>query len=267
MASGHPLPWSSILRDSDDPNANLLNGLEPSTRLFRFLSTCPFLILLSDRQVELVRPNRWQDPFENFLSKTTFVQGGKAIGFNLTNDFFGQCWTLREECDGLWRNYCGKKLDDGVRIETTAEKLLRAIWSGRDKHASLRTFVGQVRYFGDDDLKLALQGCLGYGHWLTSPNGDGMAQALLIKRTEFAYEHEVRALVSDPDCTGSFKPFPITPSEFIDSVLFAPKMDAARRADLTDRLLAAGFDRGKIARSTLYDPWRLVLGDPPPGHP
>ncbi len=216
--------WS----DPGDPNANLLNGVEPSTPLFRFLSTKRFLELVRNGGFELCRPSRWEDPFENFLSKTTFVKDGQPIAFNLTNDFFGQCWTLRAECDGLWRSYCGKELDDGVRIETTAEKLIRAIWDGNDGSPLLRTFVGQVRYLSDDALKAEFQGCLEYGHGLMSPNGDGMAQVLLIKRTEFAYEYEVRALVADPGNDGDFKAIRITPADFIDSVLFAPKMDSTQ---------------------------------------
>lgn len=247
--------------DFDHPDANLLNNLEPSTRLFRFLPTCRLLQLVLERQFMLARPSKWADPFENFLSKTTFVLNGESIGFNLTDDFFGQCWTLREECDGLWRNYCGKNLDSGVRIETTAEKLLRAIWNGRDRFASLRTFVGKVVYLDDEELKGVLQGCMGYGHWLTSPNGDGMAQTLLMKRTEFEYEHEVRALVSDPDHADDHKPIPIKPNDFIDSVMFAPKVADKQQEECIDHLVAAGFDQSKIlvARSTLYDPWRLEI--------
>lgn len=145
------------------------------------------------------RPRLWQDPFEHFLSKTVFIRNGHPIGFDLTNDFLGQCWTLREQCDGLWRNYCGSSLSAGVRIETTAGKLLQAIWNSRGECASLQAFVRKVVYLDDEELKAVLQGCGKYGHWLTSRNGNGRAKALLMKRTEFSYEHEARALVSVPE--------------------------------------------------------------------
>jgi hypothetical protein len=246
----------------DNPMENLLEPLAPDTRLFRFIRSRRFLELLSSRRIVLCRPRLWDDPFENFLSKTTVEDDGDTVGFNLTNDFFGQCWTLQSECDGLWRNYCA--LEDGVRIETTAGKLIRAIWNTADRFASLRTFVGKVDYLEDDQLRDMLQGCLEYGHWLTDSTGKGMARVLLVKRIEFAYDHEVRALISEPDHTDDIKAFPIVPKDFIDTVMFAPKMNDTRYTECIDQLRAASFPDSRVSRSELYDPWILQMPKEPP---
>lgn len=243
--------------DLEHPTRNLLNGLKPSDRLYRFLRLDRFLDLVSHRILLLRKPHTWDDPFENFLSKTTIDDNGQSVGFNLTNDYFGQCWTLREECDGMWRNYCS--LDCGVRIGTTSEKLIQAIWNGTDTFTPLQTFVGRVRYLDDGSLKAELAGCSEYGHPLMNSSGRGIAQMLLIKRTEFDYEEEVRALVSDDKMVGDTKTFVIDPRGFIDSITFAPKMNDTLRDALANHLVSQGFSRNCITRSTLYDPWKLVL--------
>ena len=238
---------------------NLLNGLCPETRLFRFMTTKNFLHLLDTKQLTLRRPRLWQDPFEDFLSKTTIVRDDSTIGFDLTKDYFGQCWTKREECDGLWRNYAGQDLAEAVRIETTAADLLAALWNRKGKYASLWTFVGTVEYLDDATLKDRLMGCLEYGHPLSSSDGRGVASTLLIKRTEFSYEHEVRALVSDPSEAADLKSVTIDLATFIKSVRFAPNMSTLAQDALTQHLLTCGVPKHLVSRSSLYDPWTLTL--------
>ena len=239
------------------PDFNLLNGLAPDERLFRFMRTDRFLDLVTREVLVLRKPNKWDDPFEDFLSKTRAIVDGQPIGFDLTKGFFGQCWTTREECDGFWRNYCS--LNDGVRIETTVGKLIRSIWDSSNRFRHLQRFVGRVEYLAEEELKARYAGCLDYGHELTDQSNRGCAQTLLIKRTEFSYEHEVRVLADDRDTDSDVREFPIRPRDLVDSIMFAPKMHTAQCEALTDWLVKHGFERHAISRSKLYDPWTLIL--------
>ncbi len=243
--------------DPGQPDLNLLNGLTPDAPIFRYMTIDRLFEMVSRRELVLRRPHVWDDPFENFLSKTTMLQNGEAIGFNLTNEFFAQCWTLKKECDGFWRNYCS--LSDGVRIETTAAKLVRAVWDQGNRFVHLQRFVGRVRYLADHELRAELQDCLAYGHPLTDQSNRGCAQTLLIKRTEFSYEDEVRVLAADDSVDTDRKSFPIAPCQFIQSILFAPKVMDARCEAYTSWLVRAGFRSSAVSRSSLYDPWTLVI--------
>ncbi len=237
--------------------ANLLNGVSEDTVLYRYYSLNRFRELVSDKELVLVRPSMWPDPFEDFLSRTETSLSGEKVQFDLTKEYVGQCWTVAEECDGLWRNYCG--LDNGVRISTTAGKLLSAIWDHNDKYASLHTFVGGVKYLSDTEIKASLKGCLVYGHDLTDPNGTGIAQTLLVKRTEFAYEREVRALATQNDTEYKIKKFGIDPVVFIDEVMYSPQLSIVIQKAIQSILGSVGMPQSKISRSSLYDPWSLKL--------
>lgn len=246
--------WSG---NPEKPDDNLLNGLLPNDRLYRFMRTDRLLDLVVNEILVLCKPHKWEDPFEDFLSKMNLINDGQSIDFDLTKGFFGQCWTTREECDGFWRNYCS--LNDGVRIETTAGKLIRSIWDSSNRFRHQQRFVGRVEYLAEDELKARYPGCHEYGHPLTDPSNQGCAQTLLIKRTEFLYENEVRVLADDPDTPGDFREFPIQVREFIDSIMFAPKMHPSRCDALTDWLVKQGIEHRVITRSILYDPWTLTL--------
>ena len=111
---------------------NILNGLSPDTKIYRVVNVDRFFELIEERKLILVKPHKWDDPFENLLSKTIAINSkGERIGFSITNDFFGQCWTLRKECDGIWRNYAS--LNNGVRLETTVRKLLSVLFNYESK--------------------------------------------------------------------------------------------------------------------------------------
>lgn len=251
----HRDPWKD-----PGPDDNVLNDLAPAAPLYRFVKVGRLEQLISDQRLVLVRPRLWEDPFEDFLSKTTVIRGGDRIGFGLTRDFVGQCWTLNAECDGMWRNYCG--LDNGVRIQTTAAKLVRTIWDYSDRFADLRTFVGRVQYLDDDQIKSMLRGSVDYGHPITDPSGVGMVQTLLVKRREFAYEHEVRALACEPDQAKDHREFSIDPLGLIEGMMFSPKMEDAMYQTHRDWLIARGFPGAAISKSKLYEPWHLELDDP-----
>jgi hypothetical protein len=75
----------------------------------------------------LVHPSRWDDPFENFFLKNGAVdENGNLVALDeVHKDFYGQCWTIEEESDALWRIYSQAK--GGVCISTTIRKLFESI--------------------------------------------------------------------------------------------------------------------------------------------
>src|SRR5579871_782472 len=80
---------------------------EPIYRIFPFWS---FEEALRLRQLVLVSPQKWEDPFEKLPERIMITNTltspwtQKAISDSL-KPAFGQCWSRNRESDTLWRAY------------------------------------------------------------------------------------------------------------------------------------------------------------------
>src|SRR5438552_2336902 len=63
---------------------------------------------------------------------------------------YGQCWSLLDESDAMWRIYSPNKA--GVKIRTTVRKLITAVYDRTDRYASLKYFIGRVSYESEKEL-------------------------------------------------------------------------------------------------------------------
>jgi hypothetical protein len=79
--------------------------------------------MFSERELVMVRPSSWDDPFENFLLQCGVIDGcGKVTSLaSLRDHWYGLCWTTNEDSDAMWRIYSPDK--KGVRVKTTIRKL------------------------------------------------------------------------------------------------------------------------------------------------
>lgn len=241
-----------------NPENNILNGLEPDEKIFRVLKVNRFFELVTKKELVLVKPFKWEDPFENFLSNTVFINPKKQRHeFNLTNDFFGQCWTLNKECDGIWRNYASLK--SGVKLQTTARKLLGAISNKDNKWSAISYFIGKIKYEGDEEIKNFLE--TKFLDWLLYDRTKNVVKTLLIKRPEFAYEKEVRLLYDDIEKKNEddIMVFKIDPTNLIEEIVFAPKTSDAYYERCKKRLVKLGFSERIIQKSSLYEPWKIEI--------
>lgn len=237
---------------------NILNDLEPDAKIFRVLKVNPFRDLVTKKELVLVKPFKWEDPFENFLSKTEFINPERErLEFNITDDFFGQCWTLNRESNGIWKNYAS--LGSGVKIQTTPRKLLGAISNKDNKWAAISYFIGKVEYQSDEEIKNFLK--TEFWDELEYDRTRIVAKTLLIKRSEFAYEKEVRLLYDDIEKKNEddIMVFKIDPTNLIEEIVFAPKTSDAYFQQWKKRLVKLGFSERKIQRSSLYDPWKIEI--------
>lgn len=110
--------------------------------IYRVFSAKRFRETFRDRKLALVRAKLWDDPFENFLYQVRCVcaQTGQPISIeSLRRRLYGQCWTLLQESDAMWRIYAPRK--NGVMVRTTIRKLINAIYNPCDRFASLKYFT------------------------------------------------------------------------------------------------------------------------------
>lgn len=233
--------------DSDPPHIILSPILAENTKLYRYISFRQFMDFVEMNETSLSRIKNWPDPWEVPPVRMPLQINDGAIklsAWNICESMFGQCWSLHEESDAMWRIYSPQH--EGVVIQTSVKKfrLLRDI-----KHAAL----GPVIYY--DDLKAALD------QIYTQPHQGGYERftEAFLKRKAFEHENEVRLVtVDDPNClvTTPIKGAPrlnvsADPRKFIESIRIDPRADDRYVAVLQKYCERAGFAITPM-RSKLY---------------
>lgn len=95
------------------------------SEIFRVLEVFRLFDLFETKRICLTAPKLWDDPYEDFLKHSYGMSSENKdlrISFEgYSNYIFGQCWTLSEETDALWRIYSPNR--DRVQIKTTIVKV------------------------------------------------------------------------------------------------------------------------------------------------
>lgn len=242
------------------------------TPVYRLFSEERFFDMLQAQQLTLVRTNLWQDPFENFLLRATWeTRNGNPIEVHdLRDRYYGQCWTLRKECDGLWRNYRGVRKDASAaepyayKVATTVRKLMDQFYDLTTPYHALSYYIGKVTYCSDAQIK----GYFAQPEPVNTPeqmSNVRYPRTMLIKREAFSYEQEVRMIFSDnPDDSRTPAPasplhqVPIDVNSLFDFIELDPTMPAADRNSVEARIKAGGYT-GPITQSDLYTDPNFVV--------
>lgn len=216
--------------------------------IYRIFPIGRFIQVLTSKELTLIKPKKWDDPFENALLSSDFIMGGEKTKFSAKDYIYGQCWTLHRETDAMWRIYSPNK--DGVRLKTTPRKLLTALKSHVGHFSDIQCFIGKVEYKTKPEL-LEIFNKID----LLSTDGTGIAKSLLYKRREFSHEREVRLIYSgdDDNSPSDIYSFQIDPNELFDRVLFDPRMEESLRKSYISAVKGLGCTV-EVKRSTLYDP-------------
>jgi hypothetical protein len=216
--------------------------------IYRIMPIHRFLQLLEEKKLTLVKPKKWDDPFENALLNCAFeTSDGETVSFAAKDSVYGQCWTFHRETDAMWRIYSHDK--DGIRISTTPRKLLTALQIAEPKHHNLKCFIGKVSYLPKNKLLAKFKSID-----LFNTNASGIAESLLYKRKEFTHENEIRLIYSGDDnvsVSDIFK-FDIDPATLFDRILFDPRMEKNLRKAYILAIREKGCET-EVKRSTLYD--------------
>jgi hypothetical protein len=235
--------------------------------------TLPFARLkdfVKNKRFSLSRPVRFDDPFENFLLKAVAVlpTGEKVSTRSMRDSYYVQCWTEKEECDGLWRSFRGNKVTGcdrecvykrSVRIKSTVQKLMDAFYDVTNTDHFVSYFVGKVNYLDTSAIRNFLA-TIRIGN---NYKPDLFVQGLLIKRKQFQYEDEVRLIFKKPQrCperavknkwdNSDFFYYTIDPNKVIDEVTVEPWAKKEAQVDIKRELRSVGYN-GPVNRSNLYD--------------
>jgi hypothetical protein len=230
----------------------LSSALTDETKLFRYISFRHFVDFVETGQTSLSRIKNWPDTWEVPTAKLPIQMDDGPVGFpfwNVCESMFGQCWSLHEESDAMWRIYSPHA--DGIVIQSSVRRfhLLHDI-----KCAAL----GPVIYY--DDLKTELDKINSRPY---RGEYERFTEAFL-KRKAFEHEKEVRFVtLDDPQCitkklqdgTPRFN-VDLDPLEFIEGIKLDPRADDRHLEVLQKYCGRAGF-MIKSTKSTLYgDPYK-----------
>ena len=216
--------------------------------IYRVFSVHRFFEMIESDLLTLVKPEKWDDPLENFIINTIneVSQNSHILG-DSRDTFFGQCWTTQRENDALWRIYAPNK--DGVIVSTTPRRLMRAILVHPEMENS---FIGKVQYFEKHPL---------YSKWaepevirniVNNRNPQVMAKTLLMKLLAFKHEAEVRLLVyKKRDNSDFLLKIPINSKSLFSKITFDPRMSKNEYLKNKKKLKSLGYKKD-IGKSNLY---------------
>ena len=233
---------------------NFIDITDLDQKIYRVFSISRFKELITNKELVLVNPKKWDDPFENFfLRANAFDEHGDSVSLgNIARKWYGQCWTFNSESDAMWRIYSHQK--DGVRVSTTLRKLFSVLWDDKDQYAGLRYFIGKVSYQPRGEIEKFMKEHSFLDMSIGGQN-DRFAKLLCIKRLEFSHEAEVRLLANDTegsrgDKAGCYRvPFDYT-GIFHDACL-DPRLDEKEYQGIKGEILGLGCPL-PITQSELY---------------
>lgn len=229
-----------------------INEKDKTKYIYRIMSFERLAEMLITGMMTLVKPFRWEDPFENFiLQHFEKSYQKKEFDFKFRNSLYGSCWTLQSRSDALWRIYSPDKM--GVCVRTNVEDLFNSLYDQGGKLKNISCFIGKVIYLPQGEIYKKLN------HFKEQfdkvPKGSGLADTLLFKRTAFQHESEIRLIYHDPipndDNEHKFE-FECYPYSIFDQVTFDPRMGINTYKALSTHLIEKLEFKGIIRQSTLY---------------
>jgi hypothetical protein len=237
-------------------NKNIINLAEKEidSYVYRVMPIKRFYGLFRDKKNVLVRPSKWEDPFENFiLNAPARLSDGTVVTFGFNNDFYGQCWTKLTSSDALWRIYSPDK--GSVRVRTTVRKLLAGLQVPLGQRADEQAFIGKVLYLGDKKL-------VEFGNTVFRDglNSRALAETLLVKRIAFKHEREVRLLYFEEDRSQQdIYSYAVDPHVLIDQVMIDPRLSRSEAEANKEEIRKRTNFGGHILHSLLYAPPKNMI--------
>ena len=237
-----------------------LNSLEVDLDepIYRIFSNKRFQQTLKINELVLVRPEQWQDPFENILLQCVLkLKDGSLVSLSeLRRKFFGQCWTFRQECDGLWRNYKSRRI--AIKVKSTPRKIMSALYDlGLKSHAS-SFYCGRVEYIPQLNL---LNFIKEHPHYFISPGDNAnLIRSALFKRESYSYEEEIRFIYYDIEnrVAGNDYRFSIDINSVFDEIAVDPFITDSQFRRIERMIRNKGYT-GNVYQSDLYKPIQLVI--------
>lgn len=246
-------------------NLIFLKEEDLDTPIYRIFSFKRLEEVFKEKKLTLVKPELWDDPFENFILHSIAIRpDGSKFEIEFRDDYYGQCWSLQKESDAMWRIYSPEK--DGVKVKTTIRKLIQSLLdaentSNNNYYSPLKkvSFIGKVKYEKAFHLVQMLKDKERMSNKIYDETGWGQASTFFFKREAFRHEKEVRIIFnSQYDHKLKLHKININPLDLFDNIVFDPRM--TREKYIENKLQVKNWGYTKpIRQSSLYKLRALTL--------
>ncbi|CAB3961053.1 hypothetical protein BLA3211_00792 [Burkholderia aenigmatica] len=224
--------------------------------IYRIISMEHLTAWFENRENVMVKPNKWDDPFENFILRSKVkLPEGNIIEYPFHDSMYGQCWSLHKASDAMWRIYSKEKL--GLRVRTTIRGLITSLARHHGRLPQATCAIGKVRYLKTRDIEKQANQTF---------NDSGLAvdkifESLLFKRMAFKHENEVRLLYCELDqdaCGNDLHKYEIDPNELISQIMIDPRLSEGEAREIKSTIKAKLKFKGDVKRSMLYAPPKIL---------
>jgi len=246
--------------------------------IYRIYSCDRLLEVLKTSNNLLVRPDLWEDPFENVMQNIEIIEykNNRPIRQSFSHFrycLYGQCWTFEEESDMLWRLYSPNR--DGVKVKTTAKRLFESLNQSKKVielkeyykknpqyitedftfSAEIDCYIGKVKYLSERQLGNYFKS----KDFIEQKNLYKSIETILFKRKEFSHEREIRLLCwhyshfenQILEYQDRIFKYEFNPLEIFEEIVFDPRLSDYRFEAILKYIKSLGYKK-KIIKSTLY---------------
>lgn len=219
--------------------------------IYRIISLERLLGLFATEKNTLVKPELWEDTFENFILRSKVRQkSGEISEYNIHERMYGQCWTLHKSSDAMWRIYSPNK--DGLRIRTKVKDLLECFYQVHERLPEAKCCIGKVEYLTDKELQDRANNTFDEGGGISV---ESIFKSLLIKRKAFEHECEVRLLYDAWDEENTDKKlfsYNVDVHDLVSQIMVDPRRSYSEFKTIKLIIEKATGYEGSIKRSLLY---------------
>lgn len=233
--------------------------------LYRIYPLWFFEKALRVKNIVLVPPKRWEDPYEVLAWNVVITRkSGQTFLENHIRPVYAQCWSATRESDTLLRAYSRVSKDphhnrnivireEGVKVKTTSRKLIDAIIKSNQTFQKDSFYLGQVNYESSDKIKQYIADTIYQKGERALYEGIELAKLMLFKRPAFQYEDEYRLLyIEDRNIPyQNIIQLSIEPNEVFDEVTFDPRLERFERMEREANARRLRYS-GKFGTSDLY---------------
>jgi len=218
--------------------------------IYRIISLPRLEELFKTSRNVLVKPYKWEDPFENFILKSKVrMPSGEIVEYNYHDWLYGQCWSFHKASDAMWRIYSPNS--EGIRIRTTLRKLAQSFFLSQRPMHEFKCTIGKVVYLKQKDL-------INYANDIFDDYGitvENLFKSLLAKRPAFKHEREVRLLycsIDDKEKMNDTFSYTVDPHSLVTQIMIDPRLRAKEAEELKKYIKKKTQFKGSIKRSLLY---------------
>ena len=193
-------------------------SLNPMTILYRYMPLEAFIDMLHTGKNTLTSAILQEDKFEGGIfakrysmdkdcAETLRSNGEKDIIKVNDNDYYWvinleswknvymQCWTRKENCEGMWKSYSHDGKTRTVKIKCKALDLIYSLRASAGENNISRCYIEEVKYMPRKKYLQTMKEINQRGlKAISSDPSERLGKEMAIKRDDYEYEREVRLL-------------------------------------------------------------------------